>query len=257
MTQRDLFSVNGRVALITGASGGLGQHLSNTLAAAGARVVLGARRTAAVESLAAKIIESGGDARAVHLDVLEEDSVDRALDVAEASFGTVDVLVNNAGVASGERALEVNEATWDRVVDTNLKGAWRVARAAAQRMADAGCGGSIINIASILAFRVAGGVSPYAASKAGLLQLTRALALELARHRIRVNAIAPGYFTTEMNREYFDSEAGKAMVKRIPQRRVGEPADLDGALLLLASNASSYMTGSTVVVDGGHLQSSL
>ncbi|HEX9584138.1 MAG TPA: SDR family oxidoreductase [Gammaproteobacteria bacterium] len=252
-----LFSLGGRVAMVTGASSGLGRHFAGTLAAAGARVVLGARRRAAVEERAADIVNAGGDACAVYLDVLDGDSVERAFDAVETRYGTVDVLVNNAGVASADRALEVDDATWDRVVDTNLKGAWRVARAAARRMVDAGCEGSIINVVSILAFRVAGGMTPYAASKAGLLQLTRAMALELARYRIRVNAIAPGYFTTDMNREFFDSEAGKAMVKRIPQRRVGEPADLDGALLLLASRASAYMTGSTLVVDGGHLCSTL
>lgn len=253
----DLFSLRGRTALVTGASSGLGRHFAGTLADAGARVVLGARRAEAVEDAASTITARGGDAYAVYLDVRDGTSVNRAFEAAETRFGTVDVLVNNAGVASAARAVEVDEAAWDRVVDTNLKGAWRVARAAAQRMIKAGREGTIINVVSILAFRVAGGVSPYAASKAGLLQLTRAMALELARHRIRVNAIAPGYFTTEMNREFFDGEAGKAMVKRIPQRRVGEPADLDGALLLLASNASAYMTGSTVVVDGGHLQSTL
>lgn len=227
------------------------------LASAGARVVPGARRRQAVEALADEIRKAGGDAYAVDLDVLDARSVEGAFDAAESRYGTVDIVVNNAGVASGERALEVDEATWDRVIDTNLKGAWRVARTAARRMVDAGREGSIINVVSILAFRVAGGVSPYAASKAGLLQLTRAMALEFARYRIRVNAIAPGYFTTDMTREFFDSEAGEAMIKRIPQRRPGEPADLDGALLLLASNASAYMTGSTLVVDGGHLLSSL
>lgn len=253
----NLFSLRGRTALVTGASSGLGRRFAGTMAGAGARVVIGARRQYAVEEAAAEINDAGGDAYAVYLDVLEQSSVDQALDAGEARYGTIDIVVNNAGVASAERALEVDEATWDRVIDTNLKGAWRVARAAARRMVNAGCEGSIINVASILAFRVAGGVTPYAASKAGLLQLTRAMALELARHRIRVNAIAPGYFTSDMNREFFDSEAGKAMVKRIPQRRVGEPGDLDGALLLLASNASAYMTGSTVVVDGGHLCSTL
>lgn len=253
----NLFSLRGRTALVTGASSGLGRHFAGTLAGAGARVVIGARRQDAVAEAAAEINDAGGDAYAVYLDVLDQSSVDQALDAGEARYGTIDIVVNNAGVASAERALEVDEATWDRVIDTNLKGAWRVARAAARRMVNAGCEGSIINVASILAFRVAGGVTPYAASKAGLLQLTRAMALELARHRIRVNAVAPGYFASDMNREFFDSEAGKAMVKRIPQRRIGEPRDLDGALLLLASNASAYMTGSAVVVDGGHLCSTL
>ena len=191
------------------------------------------------------------------MDVRDADSVVQAFESARARLGAVTVVVNNSGVAGAERALEVDEAGWDRVLDTNLKGAWRVAQSAAKAMVAAESGGSIINVASILAFRVAGGVSPYAASKAGLVQLTRALALELARYRIRVNAIAPGYISTEMNREFFSSPQGEAMIKRIPQRRAGDPRDLDGALLLLASDASAYMTGSTVVVDGGHLCSTL
>ena len=252
-----LFSLDGRVAFVTGASSGLGCHFAGTLAGAGARVVLGARRLAAVESAAAEIRATGAEACGVRLDVLDPDSIEAALDHAESTFGTVDILVNNAGVASADRALDVSEDTWDLVVDTNLKGAWRMAQAVARRLVDAESGGSIVNVASILAFRVAGGVSPYAAAKAGLLQLTRALGLELARHRIRVNALAPGYIATDMTRAFFETEQGEAMVRRIPQRRVGEASDLDGALLLLASDASSYMTGSVVVVDGGHLQSTL
>ena len=228
-----------------------------TLAAAGARVVLAARRREQLEEVAVEIGNAGGQAHVAVMDVLDPATIESAFESARSRFGPVTVLVNNSGVASTEPALEVDESVWDRVIDTNLKGAWRVAKAAARGMVAAETGGSIINVASILAFRVAGGVSPYAASKAGLVQLTRALALELARHRVRVNAIAPGYIVTELNRAFFATPAGEAMVKRIPRRRVGEPADLDGALLLLASNASAYMTGATIVVDGGHLQSTL
>jgi NAD(P)-dependent dehydrogenase (short-subunit alcohol dehydrogenase family) len=153
--------------------------------------------------------------------------------------------------------LEASESDWDQILDTNLKGAWLVAQAVARHMADHKQGGSIVNIASITGLRVAGQVSAYATSKAALLHLTRSMALELARHKIRVNAIAPGYIATELNQDFFASPAGEALIKRIPQRRLGQPEELDGALLLLASNASSYMTGSTIVVDGGHLQSSL
>jgi NAD(P)-dependent dehydrogenase (short-subunit alcohol dehydrogenase family) len=166
-------------------------------------------------------------------------------------------VVNNSGVASTQAALDLDPADWDRILDTNTKGAWLVARAAARRLIDAGRGGSIVNIASIAGLRVAGRLAPYAASKAALLQLTKALALEWARYGIRVNAIAPGYVETDLNRDFLASDAGKAITARIPQRRVGRPEDLDGALLLLASDASAYMTGSTIVVDGGHLQSTL
>ena len=166
------------------------------------------------------------------------------------------MLVNNAGIANTAPALHLAEDDWDRVVDTNLKGAFLCAQAAARLMKDGG-GGTIVNVASILASRVAAQVAPYAASKAGLVQLTRALALEWARHGVRVNALLPGYVETEINRGFFASEAGRAMLKRIPQRRLGQPADLDGPLLLLCSDASRYMTGAEIAVDGGHLVSSL
>jgi len=251
------FALDGEIALVTGASGGLGAHFAATLAAAGAAVVLTGRRVERLEEQAAAIAACGGRALPVAMDVTVEASVEAALVHAEDMLGPVTVVVNNSGIAAGGRALELEQADWSRVIDTNLGGAWRVARGAARRMRSAGVGGSIVNIASIYAFRVASGVAPYAASKAALVQLTRALALEWARHDIRVNAIAPGYVLTDINREFFASAAGEAMTTRIPQRRVGTPADLDGALLLLASSASAYMTGSVITVDGGHLQSSL
>lgn len=251
------FRLDGRVALVTGASRGLGAHFAHTLARAGASLALTARDMDRLEEVAGSIRASGGRALAVHMDVTSRESVCKAFDTVSREVGTVTVLVNNSGTTHVQRALELDEATWDRVLDTNLKGLWLTTQEGARHMVAAKGGGSVINIASILAFRVAGAVAPYAASKAAVVQLTRALALEFARHHIRVNAIAPGYILTDMNRDFFASSAGEAMIKRIPQRRLGNPEDLDGALLLLASEASRYITGSTIVVDGGHLQSSL
>ena len=251
----DRFDLTGKVALVTGASGGLGLHFAHTLAEAGAKVALAARR---MEQLEANVAAIGGDASiAVAMDVTDPDSVDRGMAEVAERLGPAGIVVNNSGVTATRSALDLAADEWDRIMDTNLKGAWLVARAAARRLIEARLPGSIINIASILGFRVAGHVAPYAASKAGLVQLTQALALEWARHRIRVNAIAPGYIETDLNRDFFASNPGKALIARIPQRRLGQIGDLDGALLLLASDASAYMTGSSIVVDGGHLQSTL
>jgi NAD(P)-dependent dehydrogenase (short-subunit alcohol dehydrogenase family) len=191
------------------------------------------------------------------MDVTDASSIERGFAEAEAGFGPVRVVINNAGITMTRAALEVAERDWAGILDTNLKGSWLVAQHAARRLIHHGSGGSIVNIASILGLRVAGGVSPYAVSKAGVLQMTKALALEWARHRIRVNALAPGYIETDLNDDFFSSDAGKALIRRIPQRRLGEATELDGPLLLLASDAGSYMTGSVVAVDGGHLVSGL
>jgi NAD(P)-dependent dehydrogenase (short-subunit alcohol dehydrogenase family) len=249
--------LSGEVALVTGASSGLGRHFAQILAQSGARVALAARRREQLENLAAEITAAGGQAAAVPADVTSAAGVARMLEQAADALGPVSVVVNNAGIARPAVALELDEGDWDAVVDTNLRGAWLVAQQAAKHMVETGVGGNIINIASILAFRVTGYNAPYVASKAGLLHLTQALALEWARHGIRVNAIAPGYFETDINRDFWETAAGQAMIKRIPQRRLGQPSDLDGALLLLASGASAYMTGTCITVDGGHLQSSL
>ncbi|HEX4768909.1 MAG TPA: glucose 1-dehydrogenase [Lichenihabitans sp.] len=255
--QPGLFDLTGRVALVTGASSGLGRHFAGVLARAGASVVVAARRREALDDLVDELEAAGHRAMAVTLDVTRAEDVEAGFARAGAALGSVDILINNSGVAPAAAAVDLAEADWDRALDTNLKGAFLTAQAFARRAIAAKHGGAIVNIASILGFRVAGHVAAYAASKAGLVQLTQALALEWARHGIRVNAIAPGYVATEMTAGLFDGPGGQAMLGRVPQRRIGQPEDLDGALLLLAGDGSRYMTGSTVTVDGGHLVSSL
>jgi NAD(P)-dependent dehydrogenase (short-subunit alcohol dehydrogenase family) len=252
-----LFDVSGKVALVTGASSGLGEHFALTLAASGASVAVAARRLDRLESLVTRIAGDGGKALAVPVDVTDAGSIAAAFEQVAGTLGAPDIVVNNAGIAQTKAAMELTDEDWRRVMETNLDGAWRVAQAAARAMTAAGKGGSIINIASILGLRVASHLLAYNAAKAALIHATQALALEWARHRIRVNAIAPGYVETEINKGFFATDAGQAMVKRVPQRRIGKAGELDGALLLLASEAGSYMTGSVLVVDGGHLVSSL
>jgi len=254
----DSFSLAGRVALVTGASSGLGRHFAKVLANAGANVVVAARREDRLAQLVDEIAANGGQALAVPMDVTEEASIVTAFDRAEATFGTVDVLVNNAGIGDPRAFLETDEAAWDMMMDTNLKSAWRIAREACERLVNAGKGGSIINIASIFGLRVGSNLSHYAVAKAGVVQLTRALGLELARHGIRVNAIAPGYFATEMTGDFFSTEKGQAYIKqKVPLRRLGQAEELSGPLLLLASDAGAFMTGAVIPVDGGHSNNSL
>jgi NAD(P)-dependent dehydrogenase (short-subunit alcohol dehydrogenase family) len=247
------FRLEGRSAVVTGASSGLGRHIATVLAAAGAEVFACARRTDRLAELVGEINNGGGRARAIPMDVTDRTSVCAALN----AIGHVDVLINSAGVANNKRVLEYTDQDWDSIVGTNLKGAWIVAQETAKRMVDANVAGSIINITSIYASRVAGGVSLYVVSKAGLKHLTQSMALELARYNIRVNSIAPGYIPTELNREFLASDAGEKLKSRIPSRRFGHSEDLDGALLLLATQAGGYITGSEIVVDGGHLCSPL
>ena len=251
------FDIAGRVALVTGASSGLGENFARRLAASGATVVATARRTERLERLAAEIGAAGGKAFAVPMDVTKRSSIVAALERARELAGVPDIVVNNAGIAQAKPSVDLTEEDWRAVLDTNLDGAWRVAQESAKAMVAAKKGGSIINIASVLGLRVANALLAYSVAKAGLVQATKALALEWARHGIRVNAIAPGYIETDMNRDFFRTDKGHEVVKRVPQRRIGQPSDLDGALLLLASDASSYMTGSIVVVDGGHVVNSL
>lgn len=246
-----------KAVLVTGAYSGLGRHFALRLAEAGARVALCGRRTALGAEVAEQIRQAGGQACVVAMDVTRPDSVQAAFDEAGRQLGPISVAINNAGVALTRPALDMSESDWTGLVDVNLNGAWRVAQAAARHFRAHERPGAIVNIASILGQRVAVQVSAYAAAKAGLLHLTRALALEWARHGIRVNALAPGYIETDLNREFFASPAGEALIKRVPQRRLGQPQDLDGPLLLLASDASAFMTGAVIDVDGGHLTSSL
>jgi NAD(P)-dependent dehydrogenase (short-subunit alcohol dehydrogenase family) len=254
---QQLHDLTGKVALVTGASSGLGRRFATVLAQQGAAVGIAARRTDALDVLVNEITARGGKAFATKLDVSDEQSVRAAVAAVEKALGPIDVLVNNSGTSINKPALEQTSADWDAVIGVNLRGVFLMASEVSRRMRDLGSGGSIINIASILAERQAGLVLPYAVSKAGVIQLTKSLALEVARYNIRVNAIAPGYIATDINSEFFTTDAGAAMIKRIPQRRVGKDSNLDGALLLLASNAAQFMTGSVITVDGGHLVSSL
>jgi NAD(P)-dependent dehydrogenase (short-subunit alcohol dehydrogenase family) len=249
----DLFDVSKETILITGASQGLGRRFARVLSGHSAAVVLAARQTDKLKSLEAEIKAKGGRAAAVQLDVTDTAGIAGALDAAEAALGPITVLINNAGIAIEKLSTDQTEADWDAVINANLKGAYFLATEMARRMIARKQEGNIVNIASVLGQSVMKFLSPYTISKAGIIQATKAMALELAGNRIRVNALAPGYIDTEMNHEFWSTPAGEKLTKRIPQRRVGAESDLDGAILLLASNASRYMTGSVVTVDGGFL----
>lgn len=255
--ENNSFDVAGKVAFVTGASSGLGRRFSQLLAARGAKVAIAARRIDALQSLAREIESTGGKAFATRLDVSDEQSIRSAVAAAEQALGPIDILVNNSGISIPKPALDQTAEDWDSVMSVNLRGVFLMSREVALKMRDAKRGGNIINIASIAGIRQSGVMLPYAVSKAGVLQFTKTFALEVARYNIRVNAIAPGYIETDINREFFATDAGAALIKRVPQRRLGKDSDLDGALLLLASDASQFMTGSVVTVDGGHLVSSL
>ncbi len=252
MTELPSFDLGGQVALVTGASSGIGRHLAELLAAAGAKVALAARRVDRLAALAHQIEAAGGQALPIACDVTRSEDVATAVATAENELGPLSILVNNAGVVVSKPFFEHTEADWDYVVDTNLKGAWLVAREFAHHLVGLKRPGRIINISSVLGFRTIGRVPAYCAAKAGLTHLTHVLAMELARYGILVNALASGYVETDFNRAFFQTDAGKALIARIPLKRLGQTEDLDGALLFLASQASAYVTGAVIAVDGGH-----
>lgn len=253
----NLFNLENKVALVTGAGSGLGRQFAETLAAAGATVALAARRREKLDETAEIIGKNGGNAICLDLDVTDTLSVTNCLRETESELGAPDILVNNAGIARQAYLTDMSEADWDDVLDTNLKGVFMVAQATAKSMIKAGKPGSIINISSVLGLRVSKALGSYIAAKAGVVQLTKAMALEWSRNGIRVNALAPGYFITEINEQQFDDAAHEKLSHVVPMGRVGELQEISGPLLLLASDAGSYMTGSIVAVDGGHLCSSL
>lgn len=255
----DRFRLDGQTVAITGASSGFGHHFAGVMAAAGARVVLGARRLDKIEARVEEIRGSGGEALGLSLDVCDAASLGAFLDGAWEAFGSVDVLIQNAGIEAGAKTyMMIDEGDWDRVLDTNLKSIWLGAKLYTERVvARKQSGGNLVNIGSITAYRHIKGQFPYAVSKAGLAKATELLALEGARYGVRANALAPGYILTDVSRMLVEGPGSEDFVKGIPQRRYGEFEDLDGALLLLVSQASSYMTGSTIVVDGGHVCASL
>lgn len=244
------FSLDGRVVLVTGASSGIGRTLAQGLSDAGAQVVAVARRQDRLQALVQEIERSGGTAIAAQADVTDCQSIESALDVAEKAFGIVDIVISNAGISGARNFLKTEAAERDAVLDTNIKGVWNVGQAAARRMVGAGRGGSIVNVASVLGLGAQPGLASYCASKGAVIQLTRSMALDLIRHGIRVNAVAPGWFNTEMNQEFFASQPGQDYIQRMPARRLGELEELIGPVLLLASDAGSFMNGSVVVVDG-------
>ncbi len=251
------FNLTGKVALITGASSGLGAHFAKVLCRNGAKVIAAARRLDRLEALADTCSGLPGSIHPVSMDVTDQGSVFAGFEQAEAACGTVEILINNAGLSDRKSLMKIDIDSWDQVNNTNLRAAWMVAQEATRRMLDANMSGSVINIASVYGVGVGIGNAAYATSKAGLIQMTRSMALELSRKGIRVNNLSPGYFRTELDEAFFDSEAGRAYFDSLPMQRPGNLDELNGALLLLASDAGSFISGANLVVDGGHLVKSI
>ena len=256
MDINQLFRLENKTVFVTGASSGIGKHCAILMAQAGAKVAIASRRIDQLESIVAQIATAGGNAKAFEIDVTNKKSVMKCFDEL-AAWSLPTVIINNAGMSINRKLLDQTEEDWDRVIDTNLKGSWLVATEAARRLTASNTPGNIVNVASILGERVIGGVAPYVISKAGVIQSTKVMALELARHQIRVNALMPGYVITDLNREFLMSELGQKLLVRIPTQRFNNLEDLNGPLLLLASDASIAMTGATLAVDSGHLISGL
>lgn len=250
---QDLFSLAGKRVLITGASSGFGAHFAAVLATAGADLVLAARRTEKLEQTAKAVRELGRDAVVITMDVSDHASIEASF----AAMPALDVVVNNAGINRVGATDSLEEQDWDAVLDTNLKGVWAVSKFAIRQWRKDQRRGNIINIASILGLRIGNQLPAYVASKAAVVQLTKSIALDYARNNIRCNAICPGFFETDINRDFMKTDAGEKMIKRMPMRRMGDMPELNGPLLLLASEASSFMNGAIIPVDGGHLLSPL
>lgn len=251
--------LSGRVALVTGASSGLGAQFARTLARAGAAVVLASRRVDKLKDLRAHILGEGGAAAVVELDVTHLDSIRSAVAHAETEVGSIDILVNNSGVSTTQRIQDVGEEDFDFIFDTNVKGAFFVAQEVGKRMlarakgAAPGTftGGRIINIASMAGLRVLQQIGPYCMSKAAVIQMTRSFALEWGRYGINVNALCPGYIDTELNHHHWQTEQGQKLINMLPRKRVGQPQDLDAVLMMLASDQSHFVNGSVIAADDG------
>ena len=249
----ELFSMTGRVALVTGAASGMGERFAHVLAKAGAKVICAARRADRIEQVAAAIRDAGGQASAVQVDIADRQSVESGFEAASKHFGLIDVLINNAGQLSFESLPNIDEDSWQNLINVNMTGTMRMTQVFSRRLIVAGKPGVIVNISSITGMGVMRGVAPYGCVKAAVNHLTRQTAADLLDHGIRCNAIAPGYFHTEMSADVFATDTGKAVQAGLPLKRAGNVEELDGALLLLASNASTYINGVILPVDAGHV----